>query len=462
MNVPHPAPAGAVPGTTARAVETPALGITEIFSRQASPGDQPPGTAAPGGAAPGSAAPDAPAGPPPTPRRSRRWPAIVAAVTVLGLVGSGAYAYTAAHKTVTIDVDGELRTVATYSGDVSGLLAEEGITTGEGDVVTPAAGDALREGGLVVVRYAHDVTVEIDGERTDVTLASLDADEALARLDLLADRDSRARLVPSRLGDRLAMSLRLDATGPVALVADGATRTVPDGGTTVEELLDRQGVTVDADDRVSVVRERAVAPGAPTVRVVVQRVVTEDVPTVTAIPFETVTRQDPNRYEDLAPALVQEGADGERTRVDSVTTVDGAEESRTLVSDGVTREPVQRILAQGTKERPKPPPPPAPRPAAPRATAPQQATPAPAPAPVNLGDVWARLAQCESGGNPATNTGNGYYGLYQFSLSTWYSVGGSGLPSDASAGEQTMRAQILQQRSGWGQWPACAAKLGLL
>ena len=76
--------------------------------------------------------------------------------------------------------------------------------------------------------------------------------------------------------------------------------------------------------------------------------------------------------------------------------------------------------------------------------------------------MWAQLAQCESGGNPATNTGNGYYGLYQFSLSTWQSVGGSGLPSDASAEEQTMRAQMLQQRSGWGQWPHCAAKLGLL
>lgn len=78
------------------------------------------------------------------------------------------------------------------------------------------------------------------------------------------------------------------------------------------------------------------------------------------------------------------------------------------------------------------------------------------------GDVWARLAQCESGGNPATNTGNGFYGMYQFTLSTWQSVGGSGLPSNASAAEQTKRAQMLQARSGWGQWPACARKLGLL
>nr|WP_283251294.1 MULTISPECIES: transglycosylase family protein [unclassified Actinomyces] len=75
--------------------------------------------------------------------------------------------------------------------------------------------------------------------------------------------------------------------------------------------------------------------------------------------------------------------------------------------------------------------------------------------------VWLQLAQCESGNNPSANTGNGYYGMYQFSLVTWRSVGGSGYPHQASAAEQTMRAQMLQARSGWGQWGACSAGLGL-
>jgi hypothetical protein len=76
--------------------------------------------------------------------------------------------------------------------------------------------------------------------------------------------------------------------------------------------------------------------------------------------------------------------------------------------------------------------------------------------------VWDRLAQCESGGNWSINTGNGYYGGLQFTLSTWRSLGGSGYPNQASRSEQIARAQALQARSGWGQWPACAAKLGLL
>src|SRR5262245_29252312 len=76
--------------------------------------------------------------------------------------------------------------------------------------------------------------------------------------------------------------------------------------------------------------------------------------------------------------------------------------------------------------------------------------------------TWDALAQCEAGGNWATNTGNGYYGGLQFSLSTWRSVGGTGLPSDASRETQILMGQRLQARSGWGSWPACSRRLGLI
>jgi hypothetical protein len=75
--------------------------------------------------------------------------------------------------------------------------------------------------------------------------------------------------------------------------------------------------------------------------------------------------------------------------------------------------------------------------------------------------VWAELRACESGGNYAEDTGNGYYGAYQFALSTWEGLGFSGLPSDAPPGVQDEAAQELQAAYGWDQWPACAAELGL-
>ena len=85
----------------------------------------------------------------------------------------------------------------------------------------------------------------------------------------------------------------------------------------------------------------------------------------------------------------------------------------------------------------------------------------PAPVAAPSGGVWDRLASCESGGNWSINTGNGYYGGLQFSLSSWRAVGGSGYPHQASKSEQINRAQMLQARQGWGAWPACTAKLGI-
>jgi Transglycosylase-like domain len=101
-------------------------------------------------------------------------------------------------------------------------------------------------------------------------------------------------------------------------------------------------------------------------------------------------------------------------------------------------------------------------------TAPPTTEPPPPDTGGGLGDpgdyaTWDALADCESGGNWSINTGNGYYGGLQFSLSSWQAVGGPpGLPSDYSRETQIQMGQRLQARSGWGAWPACAAELGYI
>ncbi|HZG94830.1 MAG TPA: transglycosylase family protein [Mycobacteriales bacterium] len=74
---------------------------------------------------------------------------------------------------------------------------------------------------------------------------------------------------------------------------------------------------------------------------------------------------------------------------------------------------------------------------------------------------FARLRQCESGGNYRINTGNGYYGAYQFDLSTWRGIGFSGYPHQASPATQDAAARRLQSMRGWSPWPACSRMLGL-
>jgi nucleoid-associated protein YgaU len=75
--------------------------------------------------------------------------------------------------------------------------------------------------------------------------------------------------------------------------------------------------------------------------------------------------------------------------------------------------------------------------------------------------TWDALAECESGGNWGTSTGNGFSGGLQFTPSTWAAFGGSGDPSSASKSEQIRVAENVQAGQGWGAWPACSAKLGL-
>jgi hypothetical protein len=74
--------------------------------------------------------------------------------------------------------------------------------------------------------------------------------------------------------------------------------------------------------------------------------------------------------------------------------------------------------------------------------------------------TWDALARCESGGNWAANTGNGYYGGIQFSLSSWQAAGGAGRPDQASRETQIAIGQRLWHQGGWVHWPACSAKLG--
>lgn len=78
-----------------------------------------------------------------------------------------------------------------------------------------------------------------------------------------------------------------------------------------------------------------------------------------------------------------------------------------------------------------------------------------------IDDAFAKLRKCESGNRYDLNTGNGYYGAYQFAAKTWQRLGYSGFPHEAEPAVQDEAARKLQAKSGWGQWPACTRKIGL-
>jgi soluble lytic murein transglycosylase-like protein len=82
----------------------------------------------------------------------------------------------------------------------------------------------------------------------------------------------------------------------------------------------------------------------------------------------------------------------------------------------------------------------------------------PSPAPSSVSAHLARIAQCESGGNPRAVSPNGLYrGKYQFHPDTWRAVGGTGDPAAAPEAEQDRLAAVLYSREGASPWPICGS-----
>ena len=69
-----------------------------------------------------------------------------------------------------------------------------------------------------------------------------------------------------------------------------------------------------------------------------------------------------------------------------------------------------------------------------------------------------KLRMCESGGNYGINSGNGFYGAYQFDLGTWHSLGYGGAPNQASPATQDSAVRKLYASRGWSPWPSCGRR----
>jgi len=322
--------------------------------------------------------------------------------------------------------------VHTHADDVQGVLAAAGVEVGHRDEVIPAVDAEVRKGDTVEVDRARKLKVTIDGATREVWVTAPTVNEALDELSmgrrdvkLSASRHSRLPL------DGAALDVATQKQ--VSLKADGRTTTATTYATTVDELLDERGLELDADDRAIPAVATALAAGQ---KVTVQRIVNK---TAT----ETVTVKAPVRQRTDSSLLtgrtrvVSEGRPGVVRKVVQYVYTDGKVTTKKVVSETVLTAAETRVVAKGTKK--------------PVATS----------YPTGGGNLnWAALAQCESGGRVSVvSAGGTYHGLYQFSVSTWQSLGGSGLPSQASASEQTMRAQMLYKRSGAGQWPVCGSRL---
>lgn len=354
------------------------------------------------------------------------------AALLLTLIFAGATAV-AAHKTVTLTVDGTSMTVATMKSRVIDVVTENGFTLGERDDLYPAADTPVGEADTIVLRRSRPLEISTDGGGTEqVWTTAATVDEALAQLRMT----DKAPVAASR-GSRVplaGMALPVVSAKTVHLDDAGAIRTVRLAAPNVAALLEAAGVPLQQNDTV------VPAPSAPVVEGMHIAVTRVRIAKITErLPLEPGHRRIDDETLNQSRQIVEDpGAAGVQDVTFSVATVNGVETGRLPVANVVVTPAREGVLRVGAKPGTEVP-------------------------PVLNGATWDALASCEAGGNWAINTGNGYYGGVQFDQNTWERNGGLRYARRADLAtreEQIAIAEITRARQGWGAWPTCSGRIG--
>jgi resuscitation-promoting factor RpfB len=358
-------------------------------------------------------------------------PVLIGLVAVAALsVGGVTWGYHASQTHVTLVVDGQPRQVTLRGDTVADVLSSQGITLGAHDQVAPSLDSQIQDGSQVALAYGRPLTLDVDGTPHTYWTTATSVSSALTGLGRTF---GDAQFSTSRDASIGRAGLAVAVTTPKRVTVSLAGRRPEHEkvyAVTVRQALAALGVTPDADDQVTPALSRPIDDHT---RIVWTKVVTKT-QRVSGEHFSlpTVTHQD-DSLDQGTQHVDTPGQDGVRDATYRLVYRNGHLVSKTLVDQDVTTKPVAEVVTVGTK-----------------------APPVQAPNFAGGDTVWDRIAQCESGGNWAANTGNGYYGGLQFSLGTWRAYGGTGLPSQASRATQIAIATKVRDASGgYGAWPVC-------
>jgi len=411
-------------------------------------------------------------------------------------------------KDVTVAVDGQPRELRTTATTVGEALTAAGLPVGAHDVVAPSVDATIAENSQIELRRGRLLHLVIDGAQRDVWVTAPTVDQALAALGYNSSELSGSE--PVSPSTRLPLSpttLALDVARHVTITHDGIVTALTTTAATVEGVLDRLALSVSASDQVTPSPSMPVEDGT---LIVIVRITHAEVTQLQPLAFATQQQADPTL--DMGRTVVMRaGIAGTESVVYSVTYLDGvmgtelAEASSVITPaiDQIVRvgtsvlAPVDTLMpaartvsavvaaarttaaAQSSAAASKATVPSSPATAAatttvPTATVPTATVPtttAPSVAPTTTaaappastsGLNWDAVAQCESSGNWAINTGNGYYGGLQFSASTWISNGGgiyAPTANLATKAQQIAIANKLYAARGAAPWPTCGKYL---
>lgn len=333
---------------------------------------------------------------------------------------------------VIISHDGYKQIVPSIEPTVGSLLSKLHIALSQGDVVEPSLSTRINEDEFRInIHRALPVEIVEGNQRTYAFSAATTPRSIAAQAGInLYPEDLLTSSQPSNFIEQGAIGqvINIKPSVPINLILYGDPIATRSHSNTVAQLLGEKHIVLAHGDTVQPALNSALTPGED---VFILHAGTEITTSTQPIPEPIQYINDPTLSVGTS-AIRQVGSPGELLITYQVNTKTGA---RTQLQSVQVQAPVTQIVARGT-----------------------------APVSSSLSNWLYQLRLCESGGNYSDDTGNGYYGAYQFSLGTWERLGYSGLPSDAAPATQDQAIVNNTNESSGGlasQNPGCYYKTGI-
>lgn len=339
----------------------------------------------------------------------------------------------AGERLVTIYDRGVERTIVTKARTVREALKLARLSIDERqDVVEPGLdSEMVAERYNVNIFRARPVTIVDGGKRLRVTTAQQTPIliAKAAGLEIFNEDKTTLAKADNVAIDGADMVMRVERASLVTFVLYGKTSTVRTHAKTVGELLKDKHITPKKDDMLSVDLSAKIVPG---MKIELWRNGKQTVTVEEEVKFETEKIKDANR-ETSYREVKQAGENGKKNVTYEIEMKNGTEVSRKEIASVVAKEPKKQVEIVGTKSSNT--------------------------FSGSFSEALARLRSCE--GSYKSNTGNGYYGAYQFDKRTWGKYGGYEVASEAPPSVQDEKAWETYKARGWQPWPTCKIKMGL-
>ena len=339
----------------------------------------------------------------------------------------------AGEKLVTIYDRGAEKTIVTKARTIREALKLAKFSIDERqDVVEPSLdSEMVAEKYNINIFRARPITIVDGNKRLKITTAEQTPAliAKVAGIEVFEEDKTTLSNSDNMAVDGANMVMKIDRASMVNFVLYGKESVIRTHAKTVGELLKEKNINPKKDDTLSVDRSAKIIPG---MKIELWRNGKQTITAEEDVKFEVEKVQDANRDSGYRE-VKQAGENGKKNVTYEIEMKNGVEVSRKEIASVVTKEPKKQIEIVGTKSSTS--------------------------FSGSFSEALARLRSCE--GSYTSNTGNGYYGAYQFDKRTWGNYGGYELASDAPAAVQDEKAWQTYKARGWQPWPTCKVKMGL-